>query len=103
RAGEPCRVSIQDNIERYGASQILVDDLHALVNFTIFVKVINETVFHFKPRNAEGTQQTCEQCYQQYLTAMKLSDAGKTQSQRSGLIPTVFRLAFGQDHQTGWQ
>ena len=46
---------IEDDVEGGGSSQFLVNDLEPLVNFSGFLEVVDETVFHHQPGPADNT------------------------------------------------
>ena len=41
-----CRGQINDDIEGQGAAQLLVEQRHALINFSALPKIVNEAIFN---------------------------------------------------------
>ena len=82
RTRQPRGISVEDNIQGHRTAQLLVDNFHTLMNFTVFVKVVDKSIFHLQLCNTKNTDQTSQEGNQQHLATMKLRKAGKTHGHR---------------------
>ena len=86
---------IDDDIQRGGAAQFAVDLQHALIDFRVFLEVINKAIFHGQPADAPQGRDDHGQRDDQQNGAAALGKAGKGQGQLPAEITPLPGFAGG--------
>ena len=86
---------IDDDIQRGGAAQFAVDLQHALIDFRVFLEVINKAIFHGQPADAPQGRDDHGQRDNQQNGATAFGKACKGQGQLPAEITPLPGFAGG--------